>query len=87
MPKEFFINGPHAPITQEAIMHHAIYASNVEDKIIQIKRIYIEYFTKKYSNGNFILGSGYGELNKKGSGIKITNGIYLNDPFTEKTFI
>jgi hypothetical protein len=69
------------------VLFRSIYASNVEDKIIQIKRIYIEYFTNKYSNGNFILGSGYGELNKKGSGIKITNGIYLNDPFTEKIFI
>lgn len=87
MPVNYFINGPHGPVIDDAIMHHAIYASNVEDKIIQIKRIYIEYFTNKYSKSNFILGSGYGEFNKKGSGIKITNGIYLNDPFTEKTFI
>jgi len=87
MPREFFINGPHAPVTQEAIMHHAIYAGNVHDKIIQIKRIYSEYFKQKYSNNkNFSFGSSFGELNKR-NGIKLKDDIYINDPFVEKVFI
>ena len=88
MPKEFFINGPHAPITQEAIFHHAIFAGNIQEKLKQLKRIYIEHFKKKYlDSSNHIFGNEYGELNKKGKGIKLMNDIYLNDPFTEKTFI
>jgi len=87
MPEEFFINGPHAPITQEAIMHHAIYAGNVQDKMTQIKRIYCAYFKQKYAEGNnFLFGNSYGELNKT-NGIKVKEGIYINDPFIEKIFI
>lgn len=88
MPREFFINGPHAPITQEAIFHHAIYAGNVHDKLTQLKRIYIEYFKEKHSNkNNHVFGIEFGELNKKGQGFKIDENIYLNNPFAEKIFI
>ena len=86
MPKEFFINGPHAPVTEEAIMHHAIYAGSVHDKIIQIKKIYSTYFKQKYANNNLLFGTAYGELNKR-NGIKIKENIYINDPFVDKVFI
>jgi hypothetical protein len=81
MPREFFINGPHGGITQEAIMHHTTYADTVHDKIVQMKMIYSNYFKTKYAESDdFPFGDSFGELNRT-NGIKLTDDIYINDPF------
>jgi len=88
MPEEYFINGPHAPITQQAILHHAIFVGNLKDKLAQLKRIYIQFFTTKYSDvKNAIFGKEYGELNEKKQGFKLPNDLWLNDPFSAKMFL
>lgn len=88
MPEEFFINGPHAPITQQAIMHHAIFVGCLRDKLAQLKRIYIEYHTAKYSDPkSAVYGREYGEINTKNEGFKLANGLWLNNPFATKLFL
>lgn len=88
MPKEYFINGPHAPVTQQAIMHHAIFVGCLRDKLSQLKRIYIEYHTEKFKDvKSAIYGKEYGEINEKNEGFKLPNGLWLNNPFVTKMFI
>lgn len=88
MPEEFFINGPHAPVTQQAIMHHAIFVGCLRDKLAQLKRIYIEYYAAKYSDPkSAVYGKEYGEINIKNEGFKLANGLWLNNPFATKLFL
>jgi type I restriction-modification system DNA methylase subunit len=88
MPEEYFVNGPHAPVTPQAIIHHAIFVGCLKDKLAQLKKIYIQYHTNKYSDQkNATYGKEYGELNQKNQGFKMPNGLWLNNPFVTKQFI